>query len=41
MLCKRFAAKEALFKALGLSNKLRFQDVEVINNISGAPKFKI
>ena len=38
---KRFAAKEALFKALGLSNKLRFQDVEVINNISGAPKFKI
>tara|TARA_B100001540_G_C15674559_1_gene581760 strand:+ start:473 stop:862 length:390 start_codon:yes stop_codon:yes gene_type:complete len=38
---KRFAAKEALFKAVGSANKLKFQDVEVKNNISGAPKFFI
>ena len=40
-LAKRFAAKEALFKAVGLEKKLKFNDVEVRNNISGAPSFKI
>ena len=38
---KRFAAKEALFKALGIHNKLSFLDVEVKNNISGLPNFQI
>ena len=38
---KRFAAKEAIFKAVGLKNKLDFKDVEVINNSSGTPKFSI
>ena len=38
---KRFAAKEALFKAVGIGNKLQFNDVEVRNNSSGAPKFVI
>ena len=35
---KRFAAKEAFFKAVSLRNKLRFQDVEIRNNTQGAPK---
>tara|TARA_B100001029_G_C15058617_1_gene456486 strand:- start:1719 stop:2108 length:390 start_codon:yes stop_codon:yes gene_type:complete len=35
---KRFAAKEALFKAVGIANKLKFSEVEVRNNPSGAPK---
>ena len=38
---KRFAAKEALFKAIGLKNKLYFKDVEIRNNSSGTPKFQI
>jgi len=38
---KRFAAKEALFKAVGVANKLQFQDIEIKNNPSGAPKFNI
>ena len=38
---KRFAAKEALFKAVGVGNKLKFNDVEVRNSPSGAPKFII
>ena len=38
---KRFAAKEALFKAIGLKNKLNFMDVEVKNSPSGAPNFFI
>ena len=38
---KRFAAKEALFKALGSSGKLKFSDVEIRNNKAGAPKFEI
>ena len=38
---KRFAAKEALFKAIGVKNKLQFQDIEIKNNPSGAPKFNI
>ena len=35
---KRFAAKEAFFKAVSLRNKLKFQDVEIRNNAQGAPK---
>ena len=35
---KIFAAKEALFKAVSLGNKLKFNEVEVRNNSSGAPK---
>jgi len=38
---KRFAAKEALFKAVGIGNKLQFSDIEIRNNTSGAPKFLI
>ena len=38
---KRFAAKEALFKAIGGDSKLKFNDVEIRNNTVGAPKFKI
>jgi len=38
---KRFAAKEALFKAVGVPNKLQFADVEIRNNLSGTPKFLI
>lgn len=36
---KRFAAKEAFFKALGtgLSNGLSWQDVEILNDPQGAP----
>ncbi len=39
----RFAAKEALFKALrtGWRGKLKWQDVEVVNDDHGAPSFKI
>ena len=38
---KRFAAKEALFKAVGAKNKLHFRDVEITNNSFGAPNIKI
>ena len=38
---KRFAAKEALFKAISIKNKLKFNDVEIINNSDGAPKIII
>ena len=38
---KRFAAKEALFKAVGVGNKLQFKDIEIKNNPAGAPKFDI
>ncbi len=38
---KRFAAKEALFKAVSKSNQLQFKDVEIRNNKLGAPEFKI
>ena len=34
---KRFAAKEALFKAVRKNNKLKFNEIEVQNNRSGAP----
>jgi holo-[acyl-carrier protein] synthase len=37
-LAKRFAAKEATFKALGIGlGKVNFQDIEVIRLKSGAP----
>lgn len=37
---KRFAAKEALSKALGIGigKRLRFTDIEITNNELGAPK---
>tara|TARA_B100000959_G_C14913149_1_gene596037 strand:- start:971 stop:1360 length:390 start_codon:yes stop_codon:yes gene_type:complete len=35
---KRFAAKEAFFKAVGAGNKLKFNEIEVKNNSLGAPK---
>ena len=38
---KRFAAKEALFKAVGLPKKLQFCDVQITNTQSGTPKFII
>ena len=38
---KRFAAKEALFKAIGVNNKLKFKDVEVRNNLMGAPNLVV
>ena len=38
---KRFAAKEALFKAIGHKNKLSFKEVEIRNNTSGMPNFYI
>ena len=38
---KRFAAKEALFKAVGVKNKIKFNDVEIRNEKSGVPKFLI
>ena len=38
---KRFAAKEALFKAIKSKNKLKFKDVEIRNNFAGAPNFNI
>ena len=38
---KRFAAKEALFKAVGIHNKLQFNDVEITNNATGLPSYRI
>ena len=38
---KRFAAKEALFKAIRTDGVLKFQDVEVRNDKNGAPAFNI
>ena len=38
---KRFAANEALFKAIGHKNKLSFKEVEIRNNTSGMPNFYI
>ncbi len=38
---KRFAAKEALFKAVGIRNQLQFNDVEIKNNSTGLPSFHI
>lgn len=39
-LAGRFAAKEAVFKALG-DKKLNWKDVQVLNNIDGSPKCMI
>ena len=38
---KRFAAKEALFKAVSIGNKLQFNDIEIRNNLNGAPKLLV
>ena len=38
---KRFAAKEALFKAIRTDGVLKFLDVEVRNDKNGAPAFNI
>ena len=38
---KRFAAKEAFFKAVGAGNKLKFNEIEVKNNLLGAPKIVV
>ena len=38
---KRFAAKEAFFKAIGAGNKLKFNEIEVKNNLLGAPKIVV
>ena len=38
---KRFAAKEALFKAVGVHNNLQFNDVEIKNSSTGLPNFRI
>ena len=38
---KRFAAKEAFFKAVSAGNKLKFNEIEVKNNSLGAPKLVI
>ena len=41
VLQKRFAAKEALFKAIGSKNVLNFKEVEIKNNSQGAPIINI
>jgi holo-[acyl-carrier protein] synthase len=40
-LAKRFAAKEALSKALGcgIGSKISFTDIEIFNNLAGKPYF--
>ena len=40
---KRFAAKEALVKALGsgFRNDINFNDIEVLNNLKGKPLIKL
>lgn len=42
-LAKRFAAKEAIAKALGtgIGRGVSFQDIEVSNNSNGAPQVKL
>lgn len=42
-LAKRFAAKEAIAKALGtgIGNGVSFQDIEITNNAKGAPQVKL
>ena len=37
----RFAAKEALIKALGRSDGLRWHDMEVVNDEHGNPAFRL
>jgi len=36
----RFAAKEALIKAIGSEMPLSFTDIEIVNAVSGKPAFK-
>jgi holo-[acyl-carrier protein] synthase len=38
-LAGRFAAREALYKAIGGQSIFKFQDIEVINRENGSPKF--
>ena len=38
---QRFAAKEALIKAIGSTKKLKFNEIEIKNNSLGAPKIFI
>ncbi len=40
---KRFAAKEACYKALGVgrNSDISWKDIEIINNITGAPEIKL
>jgi holo-[acyl-carrier protein] synthase len=40
-LAARFAAKEALMKAIGKPDGLSFVEVEILNNENGAPYFSI
>lgn len=40
-LAARFAAKEALAKALGAPGGLSWQDAEVVTDPSGAPRFEL
>jgi holo-[acyl-carrier protein] synthase len=40
-LAARFAAKEAVFKALGTSPTLNFKDIEIVNDLNGKPFCKI
>ncbi|MDD5018988.1 MAG: holo-ACP synthase [Candidatus Omnitrophica bacterium] len=40
-LAARFAAKEAIFKALGNSPRLNFKDIEIINDTNGRPFCRI
>lgn len=40
-LAARFAAKEALAKALGSPGGLRWQDAEVVGDEHGAPRFEV
>ena len=38
-LAGRFASREALYKAVGFQGQFNWEDVEIINGDSGAPKF--
>ena len=40
-LAARFAAKEALAKALGAPNGMAWHDAEILNEASGDPRFEI
>jgi holo-[acyl-carrier protein] synthase len=40
-LAARFAAKEALIKALGDSSGFRWHDMEVVNDADGKPSFRL
>jgi holo-[acyl-carrier protein] synthase len=39
-LAGRFAAREALFKALDDQTVFKYKDLEVVNEVNGKPKFK-